>query len=235
MAMLSEHLGVSLATIRRDLEELHRRGHIRRVHGGAADPRRDLRPEADPRDFTDVALDAVDARRRIARAAAGLVDDGQVIALDIGTSVAAMCTELRHRELTVVTSSLAVVRALIDAPRIDLVVLGGTVRPSYQSMVGSLTTSAIRQLRVHTAFLGCAGVRPDGAVLDTTPSEVPVKKELMRIAGRTYLLADTTKLPGTGYLEIAPLTDFTALITDRDPGDYFVSTPDGPTPEVLLP
>jgi DeoR/GlpR family transcriptional regulator of sugar metabolism len=88
---------------------------------------------------------------------------------------------------------------------------------------------------VDLAFLGAAGIRPDGAVLDSTPSEVPVKRATLDIATRCWLLADHNKFPGSGFLEIAPISAFTGLITDRHPtGDQLVLPPDS-TLEVLTP
>ncbi|EWS81790.1 ArsR family transcriptional regulator [Brachybacterium phenoliresistens] len=235
VSRLSVDFAVSEATIRRDLDQLAESGTLRRVRGGATAIRGSVRPEADPRPFADVATAASSAKAGIAARAATLVEDGSVVALDIGTSVAALCPQLRDRELTVVTASLAVVQALADAPGIDLVVLGGLLRPSYQSMVGTLTESALRQVRVDVAFLGAAGVRPDGCVLDSTPSEVPVKRGLLDIAGRSYLLVDHEKFPGTGFLEIAPAARFAGIVTDRPLPPSAIDLPEGEELEVLLP
>lgn len=235
VAALSSELEVSEATIRRDLDLLADAGALRRVRGGATDVRGSVRPEADLRSFADVAGSATAAKQAIAARACSLIDDGDVIALDIGTTVAAMCPLLERRALTVVTASLAVVRRLASAPDIDIVILGGLLRPNYDSMVGTLTESALRQLRVDLAFLGTAGVRADGAVLDSTPSEVPVKRGLLDAAASSYLLADHEKFPGSGFLEIAGLPRFTALITDRSPLPIDIALPEGEGVEVLLP
>ncbi|MFD0867115.1 DeoR/GlpR family DNA-binding transcription regulator, partial [Tessaracoccus lubricantis] len=192
-------------------------------------------PEADHAAFDVVAGRETGAKRRIARAAAGLVRDGDVVALDIGTTVFAMCPYLHERSITVVTASLAVVAALSNAPHIDLVVMGGVLRPNYQSLVGVLTESCLRQVRVDVAFLGAAGVRPDGAVLDSTPSEVPVKRAMIDVSSRSWLLADHAKFPGSGFLEIAPLTAFTGLITDNAAGPDSLQLPPETDLEVLVP
>ena len=234
VAALSADLQVSEATIRRDLDALAEQGLVRRVRGGATDPRGSVRPEADPRSFADVAASTPAAKQAIAALACTQIRDGEVIALDIGTTVAAMCPLLAERSLTVVTASLAVVRALASAPAIDIVVLGGMLRPNYDSLVGTLTESALRQLRVDRAFLGTAGVRADGAVLDSTPSEVPVKRGLLEVATCSYLLADHEKFPGSGFLEVARLPRFTALLTDR-PLPIEIDLPEGEAVEVLLP
>lgn len=232
---LSGMLEVSEATVRRDLEQLAADGLLRRVRGGACALRSSVRPEPDARPFEHVAASAPEPKRMIAERAAGLIEDGEVIALDSGTTVAAMCPLLLDRSLTVVTASLAVVSQLAEAPDIDILVLGGLLRPNYRSLVGTLTESCLRQVRVDVAFLGTSGVRADGTVLDSTPSEVPVKRGLLEVSARAYLLADHEKLPGSGFLEVAPLSRFTGLVTDRPPSSDQLHLPDDEDLEVLLP
>ena len=185
--------------------------------------------------FADVATSASAAKQAIAEVAAEQIRDGEVIALDIGTTVAALCPLLLERSLTVVTASLAVVRALAEAPGIDIVVLGGLLRPNYHSLVGTLTESALRQVRVDAAFLGTSGVRADGTVLDSTPSEIPIKRGLLDVSTRSYLLADHEKFPGSGFLEVTPVERFDALITDRPLTPTHLSPPEGMETEVLAP
>ena len=145
---LVESMEVSEATVRRDLDELARRGVIERVRGGACRQRAAVRPEADFSAFSVVAGQESKEKHSIARLACRQIEDGDVVALDIGTTVFAMCDHLRTRRITVVTASLAVVRALANAPSIDLVVMGGVLRSNYESMVGVLTESCFRQVRV---------------------------------------------------------------------------------------
>ncbi|MBB1512471.1 DeoR/GlpR transcriptional regulator [Tessaracoccus sp. MC1627] len=232
---LASRFGVSEATARRDLDQLAARGLVERVRGGARIPRSPIRPEADAAAFEVVAARETREKRAIARRAAALVADGDVVALDIGTTVFAMCEHLRERDLTVVTASLAVVRALAGAPGIDLVVMGGVLRPNYESLVGVLTESCLRQVRVDVAFMGASGIRPDGAVLDSTPSEVPVKRAMIDIANRAWLLADHKKFPGIGFLEVVPVASFTGLITDQPLTPSQLTLPPDSSLEVLTP
>lgn len=227
---LAARLGVSAATIRRDLAQLARSGLVQRVHGGAA-PVSALDPD---RPFEEVADDSADAKRAIGRRAAGLVEDKDVVLLDIGTTTGALARELRSREVTVITPSLAVLDALRDDPVVDLVLLGGSVRRRYHSLVGSLTEDCLRQVHARTVFLGTSGVGPDGEVLDTTSVEVPTKRGLIASADRVVLLADHTKFPGRGSLRVCHLSAIDVLVTTAgaDPATLEVARAAGT--EVLL-
>jgi len=206
---LSRELGVSGATVRRDLTLLEREGLLQRVHGGAAAQRGTSEPP-----FAVVATDHQDAKGRVGTAAAALVRDGDVILLDIGTTTSHVARALCGREVTVVTSSLAVYEELADDEAVELVLLGGTVRRNYRSLVGFLTEHALRQLHADLLFLGTSGVRRDGSVLDTTAVEVPVKRAMLEAAERAVLVADADKFPGRGIARVCGASDLAALVTE---------------------
>ena len=158
---LADELGVSPSTVRRDLQSLAASGILLRVHGGAA--------PVDGRDLGDRPFDLVadeDAidKGRIAGRAATLVNDGDVVLLDIGTTTRLLARELFGRPITAVTSSLAVLDELRGDTTSEVVLLGGAVRRQYHSLVGSLTEDALRQVRAATVFLSASGVSSDGAV-----------------------------------------------------------------------
>lgn len=212
VADLTELLGVSASTIRRDLDRLGTGGTLERIRGGAK-----MADEADTdRPFARVALQNATDKLAVADRAAGMVTDGQVLLLDIGTTVTALAERIRDRRLTVITSSLAVLDVLRDAPGAELVLLGGVVRQTYHSMVGLLTENALANVRADVAFLGTSGVLENGQVLDTTQIEVPVKRSLMAAANRRILLADRHKFPGSGALTVCDLGDLDVLVTNGE-------------------
>jgi DeoR/GlpR family transcriptional regulator of sugar metabolism len=226
---LARTLGVSTATIRRDLSQLDRAGVLVRVHGGAylsdvADgPREGVDPARDwyrERTFAEVAAAHAPDKDAVAQRAASLVRDGDVLLLDIGTTTVMLARALRGRSVTVITSSLAVLDVLRSDDRVELILLGGMVRRAYHSLVGILTEDALRQVRADRAFLGASGIRADGEVLDTTLIEVPVKRALAAAADQVVLLADRHKFPGTGSLRVCGMRDVDVLVTNdgADPG-----------------
>lgn len=205
---LAERIGVSPATIRRDLVRLDEEGLLTRVYGGAA-------PMADKDDpFTTVATVRVGEKDAVAERAAALVEDGQTVLLDIGTTAHRLARRLRGRNLTVVTSSMAVYEELADDTGIQLVILGGMLRREYRSLVGFLTEDNLRQVHADWLFLGTSGVRLDGRVMDTTVVEVPVKRAMIAASDRVALLADAAKFPGTGVATVCGPESLNTVVTD---------------------
>lgn len=206
---LATNLGVSPSTIRRDLHSLDAEGMLRRVHGGAGSVSDD-----DPVPFREVAEVDADDKERVARRAAELVADGEVVLIDIGTTTARLARMLRGRRIMVITSSLAVVDELRDDACVELLVLGGILRRNYLSLVGMLTEQALREVRANRLFLGTSGIGCDGQVMDSTLVEVPVKRTMIACAEQTTVLADRGKFPGTGLLPVCGPEDVDILVTN---------------------
>jgi len=209
VAVLAEEFDVSPSTIRRDLATLSREGLLRRVRGGGSSVEQDLDS------FAVVARRDSADKEAIAAQAVQLVNDGDVICLDIGTTTARLARHLRGRHVTVVTSSLAVVDELRQSEAPEVILLGGVLRSTYQSLVGLLTEQAMAQLSTNTCFLSTSGISSSGQVLDTTGVEVGVKRALLAAADRCVLLADRQKLPGVGVLSVCALDQIDVLVTNR--------------------
>nr|WP_261799177.1 DeoR/GlpR family DNA-binding transcription regulator [Microbacterium wangchenii] len=205
---LADQLGVSASTIRRDLNALSAEGLLKRVRGGG-----NIEPDRIP--FSDVSRQQQPEKLRIARRAAELVSDGDVILVDIGTTTALFARELRGRRITVITSSLAVIDELRSDDGVELIVLGGVVRNNYNSMVGTLTEQALAQIRATTCFLGTSGIRPDGTIADTTGMEVPIKRAMIASSVRSVVLADASKFPGVGLLNVCGPEQLWGVVTNE--------------------
>ena len=153
-------------------------------------------------------------KRQIARLCADLVQDGETVLLDIGTTAHRVARQLRGRSLTVVTSNLAVYEELADDTSIDLVLLGGMLRREYRSLVGFLTEDNLRQVHADRLFLGTSGVRPSGQVMDTTVVEVPVKRAMIAASDQVVLVADADKFPGTGMARVCGPEELDVVVTN---------------------
>jgi DeoR/GlpR family transcriptional regulator of sugar metabolism len=213
---LAQQFAVSEMTVRRDLAQLALEGRIRRVHGGAVS-------ERDEPPFEEIAVERLAEKDRIGRAAARLVADGQCVMLDIGTTTLQLARHLRGRTLTVITSSLAVIEELLPEPRIDLVVLGGSVRRNYRSLVGVLAEDALRQLSCDLAFVSTSGIGEDLHVTDTTMVEVSIKRGMVAAARRSVLLADRAKFEMHGAYRVCSAADLDVVVTDAPPTEPAVS------------
>ncbi|MEV0665578.1 DeoR/GlpR family DNA-binding transcription regulator [Actinomadura luteofluorescens] len=207
---LAETLQVSESTIRRDLDVLDRNGELLRTYGGAALSPRPAAPEIS---FAASAEHDSDEKAAVAARAAKLVEDDMVVVLDIGTSTRLLARHLRGRPVTVITANLAVLDELRDDDAVRLCLLGGVVRRNYLSLVGSLTETALRQVRADLVFLSCTGVRPDGHVMDDMEVETPIKQAMLESADHVVLVAGEAKFPGTGSLRVCSLDRVDALVT----------------------
>lgn len=208
VAELASRFGVSDITVRRDLARLARDGQLTRVHGGAM-----VRHDEPP--FATIEVQRAPAKERVGIAAARLVQDGQTIMIDIGTTTLQLARALHGRTLTVITSSLPVVEDLRDEPGIELVVLGGVLRRNYRSLVGLLAEDALRQLSADIAFLGASGLPRDSlAVMDTTMAEVPIKRGMLAAADRSILLVDAQKFSMGGVVRVCGAEELDIVVTD---------------------
>jgi DeoR/GlpR family transcriptional regulator of sugar metabolism len=213
VAELAARFAVSEMTVRRDLARLAREGKLTRVHGGAVHDR------AEP-PVADIAVERLGAKERIGRAAAELVEDGQTVMLDIGTTTLQLARALHGRSLTVITSNLAAMEDLLPEEEIEIVLVGGVVRRNYRSVVGVLAEDALRQLSADVAFLGASGFRHDDlGVMDTTMVEVPIKRAMLGAAERAVLRADAAKFAMGGVVRVCGAEELDTLVTDAGPDE----------------
>jgi DeoR/GlpR family transcriptional regulator of sugar metabolism len=207
VAELAESFGVSEMTVRRDLRTLARDGKLERVRGGA------VRASEEP-PFEETEVERFDAKDRVGAAAAALVEDGQTVMIDIGTTTLQAARHLHGRDISVVTSSLAVYEELVSDPAIELLLPGGLVRRNYRSLVGVIAEDSLRKLRADILFLGTSAVDADLGVWDTTMVEVPIKRAMIEAAARVVLLADHEKFAMAGLVWVTDVGSLDRIVTD---------------------
>lgn len=204
--------GVSDMTIRRDLRRLEERGILQRTHGGA-----ELLKQP-PGDLPYYAREheQVQEKEAIARLAASLIEDGETIVLDAGTTVASLARLLVHkRDLTVITNSVHVVNELIGSNGVTVISTGGTLWAPTISMVGPLAVSALRRFTADKAFLATPAISLEAGMTNSNLYEAEVKATMIEIARERTLLVDHTKFGRTSYAVVAPLSALNRLITDE--------------------
>ncbi len=208
---LARRLGVSAATVRRDLDELERTGAIRRVHGGAVS----VEGRLDEPVFADKSSRAVREKRRIAEAALALVEPGDTIYLDGGSTVLELARLLRERtHLTVVTNSLHAAHELSGrGPR--LIVISGELRRLSQTLVGPLTRGVLAELHLDKAFMGTIGFSLKEGLTTTDPSEAFTKELVLGQARQVIVLADSSKAGKVSFARAGSWDQVHILISDK--------------------
>ncbi|MBV8619483.1 MAG: DeoR/GlpR transcriptional regulator [Curvibacter sp.] len=210
---LSEKLGVSVITIRRDLTQLAEQGRLVRTFGGAA-PVGGAEPELNPtqRRFLHKAR-----KEAIARAAAEQVRAGETLLLDGGTTTAVLAQHLRGRQdLRVITNSLQVWTTLANEPGIELIILGGHVRSVSWATSGPLGEWSLRRLSADRVFLGADGVVAGRGLCEASLEQIQLKELMMAQAGQVHIVVDSSKLGRSAQQAWAPLDRPWMLITDSE-------------------
>ncbi len=210
---LTEILGVSDMTIRRDLEVMSRKGLLAKVHGGATavDTASAVEPGFEAKSVRETA-----EKQAIAARAASLVRPGMAIAITAGTTTWTLATHLATTaNLTVVTNSLKVAEVLHEQGRRDLtVVLTGGIRTPSDGLVGPIAVHAIRSLHVDMVIMGVHGIDERAGL--TTPNllEAETNRAFVDSARRLVVIADNTKWGVVGLSQIATLDAVSTLVTD---------------------
>jgi DeoR/GlpR family transcriptional regulator of sugar metabolism len=203
---LAATLDVTPSTIRRDLQRLAREGRLVRTYGGAA-LSDGLSPVAtpDPR---------LEAKRAVARAATALVPDGATIAIGSGSTALQFAREIAGRRLTVITNALDVANLLLDRQGIELIVLGGVVRPRMHSMLGHLAELAAQELRADLLFMGIGAISLEQGLMNDSVPEILIDRALSRMARSVVVLADSSKFQQVAPGFVFGLEEVDVLVTD---------------------
>lgn len=212
---ICDHFDVSDMTARRDLNDLDRRGLLRRIHGGAiAGLGRSYEPAFQTRSGKND-----QEKLAIGSAAAELIFDGDSIALDVGTTTLEVARQLEEkRNLTIVTNCLQIANLLVDSLSLEvdarLIITGGIVRPRELSMIGNIPENAYRNFHTDKAFIGIGGIDLENGLTEYNIEDSQIKRILLENAGEKIVVADSTKFGVTTFNTVAPLTAVDTIVTD---------------------
>jgi DeoR family transcriptional regulator of aga operon len=210
VAALASELGVSEATVRRDLRALDEQRLLERSHGGAVSHGTVYELPVRYRGGHARA-----EKQRIAREAAARVQDGDVVALTGGTTTTEVARLLGRRSgLSVVTNALNIAAELAVRPNLKLVVTGGVARSASYELVGPLAEGTLRAVNVDTAFVGVDGIDAAAGLTTQNETEAATNRALLERARRVVVVADATKLGHVAFASICPLQAIDELITD---------------------
>ncbi|MFE9654363.1 MULTISPECIES: DeoR/GlpR family DNA-binding transcription regulator [unclassified Micromonospora] len=208
----------SEVTVRRDLRILEADGLLNRHHGGATLPGAlATLPGALSREptYAQKAQVAAAEKAAIAELAASLVEDGDAIVIGAGTTTQLFAQQLtRYAELAVVTNSLLVAQALANAPRVEVVLTGGTLRGAILALVGSAAERSLAGLRVRRAFISGNGLTAERGVSTPNMQVASVDRALAAAAEEIVVLADHTKIGVDTMVQTIPTDEIDHLVTD---------------------
>lgn len=207
VADLSSELAVSEVTIRSDLSSLEERGLLSRTHGGAL-------PSIHPHIFQRQNMN-IEEKHRIAKAAADLVEDGDAIMIEAGTTTSLLPRYLAgKRDILIITNSIPAFESAKSNPALKITLVGGEFRDSTDSFVGRITLDTIRRFNVRCAFVGTDGFSLKSGITTHLIEGGDVISVMRERAENLVLLADSSKYGKTGVVTILPLSQINTLITD---------------------
>lgn len=217
---LAQRFEVSTITIMRDLQELEQEGLIRRVHGGAIS----VRGASYEPPFTARESQLSTEKQRIAEKAVELINDGDSLILDVGTTTLEIARALKgKRNLTVLVTSLRAALELASQPAIQVIVVGGKLRSSELSLVGHLAEQTLRAFQVDKAFIGVGGITIEHGLTEFNFDEAGVKRTMIERARQCIVVADHTKFGKVMLTTVASLTVVDRIITGTEIDDEMVT------------
>ena len=206
---IADLLGVSIATVRRDLAALERRGLIERSWGGA----RVRSPIDYLDDFKAAAHQGAAAKRAVAAAASAHVTEGMIVGLSGGTTCTELARWLRGKPITVVTNAINVATELYNHSLTKVIVTGGALNTYSYELVGEMVGYTLQEYRLDLSFVGCSGVTPDFGFSMRDSLESAVARAFLSVSERAIVIADPSKVGQKTLAKFAPLSAIDRLIT----------------------
>jgi DeoR family transcriptional regulator, fructose operon transcriptional repressor len=228
--ILGRELEASESSVRRDLDMLEAEGVLKRVYGGA------VSVQAPPHRAFDYAVESVrlsDEKSRIARLTAGLIENGQTVILDGGSTVAAVARELSSKSLHIVTNSLPIAESLESLRNIELTLTGGYLDPRLRVMLGPFCEQMLGAIRADAVIMGAGGITEAGLSNNNT-LVVGSEQKMIEVASRVIIVADHTKFGRAGMIPVAPLTAAHIVVSDAELSPEYVTKLRDKGIEVLL-
>ncbi|QQE77970.1 DeoR/GlpR family DNA-binding transcription regulator [Alicyclobacillus sp. SO9] len=209
---LSRLFHVTPETARRDLDLLATQGKLCRSHGGA------IRMETESQDIPYTERESMNSQQKmeVAEKAASYVEAGDIIALDASSSAWYLARALPEVELTVITNSIPVIQELGKNNRIQAICTGGILRVTSMSFVGPLVEEALSKYHVNKTFVSCKGIDVTAGISESNELQAVIKRKMVSIADKTYLLADHTKFGVRSLVHTFNLSDIDIVVSDSE-------------------
>src|ERR1035441_4486469 len=208
---LAAHFSTSAVTIRNDLNDLHQRGLVLRSHGGAVLP--DTVHRESP---VDERLKTYAAeKRRIGALAASFINDHEIIILDSGTTTLEIARQIKNKKgVQIITNGVNIAANLLDAPGVEVFIVGGSVRRESASISGRFTEQMLAEFSADKMFLSGAGCDVDFGVSGGNLEETMVNRAMLSISREVILVADASKFLRRSMARIVPFSEIDTVISD---------------------
>jgi DeoR family transcriptional regulator, fructose operon transcriptional repressor len=211
---LCRELNASESSVRRDLAILENQNALKRVYGGAI-------PVQVAGDYALETGRLSDEKTHIARLAASLIEDGQTVILDGGTTVTAVARELAHKSIHVITNSLPIAEVLESYRNIELTLTGGYLDPRIRVMLGQFCEQMLAAIRADAVIMGIGSVTQAGFSNNNT-LVVGSEKKMIEVADRLIVVADRTKFGRGAMFPVAPLEAADVVVSDKELAPEFI-------------
>ena len=211
---LCRELNASESSVRRDLAILENERALKRVYGGAI-------PVQVAGDYALETVRAGDEKSHIAHLAASLIEDGQTVILDGGTTVTALARELANKSIHVITNSLPIAEALESFRNIELTLTGGYLDPRIRVMLGTFCEQMLGAIRADAVIMGIGSITASGFSNNNT-LVVGSEKKMIEVADRMIVVADHTKFGRGAMFPVAPLDAADVVVSDKELAPEYV-------------
>jgi len=211
---LAEELGVSTVTIRQDLTFLESEGLLRRVHGGA---------EMKDADNIESRLGVnYEKKLRIARKVASLINDGDTILIESGSTNALLAREIANKNVTIITTNVYIARQFRKGMQARVILPGGVYQHGSESLVGKITKESIDKINFDKAFIGVDGYTPDTGFTSRDLFRAEVSSHIISKSGDVFIVTDSSKFGKAQLTNICYSLDIHHIATDSDLDSQYV-------------
>ena len=212
---LAEHFGVSTETVRKDLDYLVKKGKVHKIHGGVVA----VEQQSYEKPHVLRSVENIEQKKRIAKAACALIEPGDTIIIENGTTMDELARSLCDNidllsAITIITMSFRIADIFKNFEKLRLFFIGGWLRPGDLLAYGQYTLNILKDFNVDKAFISGAGLNESLMVTDYFDEEVILRRQIIKGAKHTILLMDSSKLYKTRLMNVCPVTDTHHLITD---------------------
>jgi DeoR/GlpR family transcriptional regulator of sugar metabolism len=215
---IAQRMNVSESTIRRDITHLEDRKVVLRSHGGVLP----LNP-SDSSLFNLVSYrekSNVDIKKKLGRAAAELIEEGDIIFLDSSTTILEVAKNIKAHNITIVTNDLMIALELENHSAINTIILGGSLRQGTHSMIGPIAENNINGMYFSKVFISPGAISSDGYITHFNLQAVELRKKVIAASEKLIIVADNTKFNKKGFVTAAELSQVAAIVTNEIPQNF---------------